>query len=228
MVISQRSTAIEPSSDRHRGGRRLDLSRDDELRNAALGLLAEIGYERLTMDAIAASAGAGKATLYRRWSGKAELVLDAIVCAKSHVTRPDTGSLHGDLTEMFEHAADNDSEFDAQVMVGLVGAMARDEELREAFQERMIAPLLSVLMEVFEAAIARGEIAPVDDLEFVVSVVPAFMLYRHVVFGDAFSPSTLASIVDNVLMPLVTLTPSPSTSRSSRKKPLREETNVHD
>jgi len=203
MAVENVSSIADSTGDRHRGGRRLDSSRDDELRRATLSLLAEIGYERLTMDAIATSAGAGKATLYRRWSGKAELVLDAIACAKNRVTLPDTGSLYGDLMALFEQGPEIDSEFDAQVMVGLVNAMARDDELRAAFQELMITPILLILTEIFHAAISRGEIAPVDNLELVVSIVPAYFLYRHIIFGDGFDTATFISIVDDILLPLV-------------------------
>jgi AcrR family transcriptional regulator len=201
MATTKRPVDVHTSGDRHQGGRRPDSSRDDELRGAALTLLAEIGYERLTMDAIAASAGAGKATLYRRWSGKAELVIDAIISAKNHVDLPDTGSLRGDLVALYQR--DEENQLDAQVMVGLVGAMARDQELRSAFQERMIAPMLRVLTEIFRRAIDRGEIDPVENLERVVSVVPAYFLYRHIVFGDGFDSSTFNSILEDVLLPLV-------------------------
>jgi AcrR family transcriptional regulator len=218
MALEPVSQIADSARDRHRGGRRLDNSRDDELRQATLSLLAEIGYERLTMDAIAANAGAGKATLYRRWSGKAELVLDAIVCAKNRVTLPDTGSLYGDLIALFNQGAEIDSEFDAHVMVGLVNAMARDDELRAAFQEQMIAPLLSVLVAIFHAAVERGEIAPVKNLDLVVSIVPAYLLYRHIIFGDGFDTTTFVSIVDDVLLPLVQFT-SPASVR--RKHPAK-------
>jgi len=201
MAIVQRTNDAPASGDRHRGGRRPDSSRDEELRSAALSLLAEIGYERLTMDAIATSAGAGKATLYRRWSGKAELVIDAIISAKHHLDLPDTGSLRGDLVALYRH--DEANELDAQVMVGLVGAMARDPDLRAAFQERMIEPLLSVLTVIFGRAIERGEIEPVENLERVVSFVPAYFFYRHIVFGDGFDSTTFNEILDDVLVPIV-------------------------
>jgi AcrR family transcriptional regulator len=69
--------ASQVAKARGRGGRSLDSSRDLALREAALALLAEVGYDRLTMDAVAARARAGKTTIYRRWPGKAELVVDA-------------------------------------------------------------------------------------------------------------------------------------------------------
>ena len=79
------------------GGRYLDSSRDMILRDAALVLLAEVGYDRLTMDAVAARARAGKTTIYRRWPGKAELVVDSLNCLKGVPDIPDTGSLQQDL-----------------------------------------------------------------------------------------------------------------------------------
>src|ERR1700679_3413043 len=89
----------------HHGGRPLDASRDDALRASALDLLATIGYDRLTIDKIAAHAGAGKATIYRRWSGKAELIVDALMCQKGALpAAPDTGSLRGDLTALIDQS----------------------------------------------------------------------------------------------------------------------------
>ena len=70
------------------------------LREAALTLLAEIGYDRLTIDKIAACAGAGKATIYRRWSGKAELVVDALSREKAVDSRPIPEPCASDLHEL--------------------------------------------------------------------------------------------------------------------------------
>ena len=72
------------------------------LRDAALELLAEIGYDRLSIDAVAARAKASKMTIYRRWSGKAELVVDALSSLRKPGEVPDTGSLRGDLEAMAE------------------------------------------------------------------------------------------------------------------------------
>ena len=88
------STAEEPGQHR---GRALDVTRCAALRDAALELLAEIGYDRLTIDSVAARAHASKATIYRRWPGKAELVVDALTLLKGAPLVPDTGTLRGDL-----------------------------------------------------------------------------------------------------------------------------------
>ena len=72
--------------------------RETEILDATLQILAEVGYDLLTMDAVAARAKASKATLYRRWKSKPELVVTAVMCHHSDTAAvPDTGSLRGDL-----------------------------------------------------------------------------------------------------------------------------------
>src|SRR3954454_22579107 len=81
-----------------RGGRPRDPSRDGVIRAAILRLLAEVGYGALTMDAVASEAGVGKATIYRRWRTKQDLVVDTTsALTRPEATAPDTGSLEGDL-----------------------------------------------------------------------------------------------------------------------------------
>src|ERR671929_187050 len=94
MAVLPTTDVVRPS----RGGRPRDPSRDGVIRAAILRLLADVGYGALTMDAVAAEAGVGKATIYRRWRTKQELVVDTV----SEVNRAwtiaaDTGSLEGDL-----------------------------------------------------------------------------------------------------------------------------------
>jgi AcrR family transcriptional regulator len=170
-------------------------------------LLAQVGYERLTMDAVASWAGAGKATLYRRWSNKAELVLDALTCEKQMVNAPDTGTLRGDFAALFNHNKGTKSEFEVNIMVGLVSALPHDKELRDAFQDRLIAPLESALASVFERAIARNEIEPVANLSLVVSILPALVLHEHLLVTSTFDESLFTSIVEDVFLPLVRFVP---------------------
>jgi AcrR family transcriptional regulator len=193
-----------PTTERNLGGRHLDASRDDALRDAALTLLAEVGYDRLTVDKIAASAGAGKATIYRRWSGKAELVVDALMCQKEEFVIPDTGDLRGDLTALAVQAsAPEQQPIDSQVMIGLVSALPHDPELRDVFLERLVNPHLATLKMIFERAVARGEIAPVQNLDTVVSILPALILHRVIVMGTVPDEQFFLSIIDQVILPLV-------------------------
>ena len=104
-------------------GRKRDHTRDPEILDAAIDVLAETGYDGMTIDMVAARAKAGKATIYRRWTSKAELVLDAVACMKAgdldpeHL--PDTGTLRGDLVAMIKPHVDRGGRAKLQIMAGL-------------------------------------------------------------------------------------------------------------
>ncbi|HVB51100.1 MAG TPA: TetR/AcrR family transcriptional regulator [Acidimicrobiales bacterium] len=197
------SLSEESIVDRHAGGRHLDASRDDALRAAALELLGEIGYDRLTVDAIAAYAGAGKATIYRRWSGKAELVCDALSCQKQAIPVPDTGSLLGDLESLAQHAMKTNNTSDSQMMVGLASALPHDAELREVFRERLVGPHVAMLKEIFERAVTRGEIPVVKNIDLVVSIIPALVFHRLLILGLAPDTEFVRNVTEGIILPLV-------------------------
>jgi AcrR family transcriptional regulator len=185
----------------HRG-RQLDASRDAALRDAALELLAEIGYDRLSIDAVAARAKASKMTIYRRWSGKAELVVDAITCLRKPGEIPDTGSLRGDLEAMAGSSDGPDIRFDAQLLLGLVTALARDPELRQVFREQLIGWDGIRLRPVFERAVARGEIPAGRNLDLLISVFPALVIHHLLIFGELPGASFTAQVMNELILPL--------------------------
>jgi AcrR family transcriptional regulator len=193
---------------RGRGGRSLDGSRDVVLREAALALLAEVGYDRLTMDAVAARAGAAKTTMYRRWRGKAELVVDALDGVKGVPDTPDTGSLRQDLNALAESIASAESRFGAQVTVGMVGALARDAELRRVFDEKFLAPRMAGFRKVFEQAVARGEMPAGHDLDLLARLFPALALQQLAMSGELPGAGFAARIMDEVVYPLATAPPA--------------------
>jgi AcrR family transcriptional regulator len=202
MDTSAIASTLEESG-QHRG-RTLDATRDDALRDATLELLAEIGYDRLTIDSVAARAHASKATIYRRWPGKAELVVDALSSLKGAPLVPDTGSLRGDLEAIGQGSASADDQFDAQLMMGLITALARDAELRQVFRERLIDPRAAILTRVFEQAMARGEVDPGRNLELLVSLYPALMLQHLLKLGEIPGAHFAQQVIDDVIMPLAT------------------------
>jgi AcrR family transcriptional regulator len=197
--------AAEPGAQEgaaHRG-RQLDASRDAALRDAALELLAEIGYDRMTIDAVAARAKASKMTIYRRWSGKAELVVDAISSIhKPHEAVPDTGSLRGDLEAMARSSDSPDVRFDAKLVLGLVTALAHDPELRRIIREQFLGRGGVRLREVFERAVARGEIPPGRNLDLLVSVFPALALQHLLIFGELPDANFAAQVMNDLILPL--------------------------
>jgi AcrR family transcriptional regulator len=202
--------AGEVDKTRHRGGRYLDSSRDPVLREAALALLAEVGYDRLTMDAVAARARAGKTTIYRRWPGKAELVVDALNSLKGAPEIPDTGSLRRDLCALAESITSAESRFGAQVTIGMVNALARDGELRRVFGEKFIAPRMAGFRTVFERAVARGEMPGRHDLDLLARLFPALALQHLVTSGELPGTRLACQIMDEVVYPLATAPATPT------------------
>jgi AcrR family transcriptional regulator len=204
VTTAESDTAAADAGTTARRGRALDASRDVALRNAAIALLAEIGYDRLTMDAVAARAQSSKTTIYRRWPGKAELVVDALHCLKGTPSAPDTGSLRGDLEAIAKESASTDSQLDAQLMMGLITALARDAELRDVFRERLIDPHTANLKAVFERAIVRGEVSSDRNLNLLVSLYPALMLRHLLTFGEIPDPHFALQVIEDVILPLAT------------------------
>ncbi|MGH3303269.1 MAG: TetR/AcrR family transcriptional regulator [Streptosporangiaceae bacterium] len=202
--MSRARGAGEVDNTRHRGGRYLDSSRDVVLREAALALLAEVGYDRLTMDAVAARARAGKTTIYRRWQSKAELVVDALNSLKGVPEIPDTGSLRQDLRALAESITSAEGQFSAQMTVGMVNAVAHDAGLRRVFGEKFIAPRMAGFRMVFERAVARGEMPGGHDLALLARLFPALGLQQLVMSGELPGTRFARQIMDEVVYPLAT------------------------
>jgi AcrR family transcriptional regulator len=129
-------------------------------------LVTEVGYADTSIGAVAARAGVGKDTVYRRWSGKAELVYEAVFTEAEAVPAPDTGTLAGDLTALLEALI---QEFSAPAaaaaLPGLLADFAADPALQARIRSQFLAPAKARLVAVFERAVRRGEAdqdVPVD------------------------------------------------------------------
>jgi AcrR family transcriptional regulator len=182
---------------------RIEGGREDEILDATVAVVAELGYDRLTMDAVATAAKASKATLYRRWSTKAELVVDAISRAKGcpMPEEVDTGSLRGDLVAMACGAGGFTDEMPMSVIAGLLTALHRDADLKTAFQERFLAPRLELTGRVYERAVARGEIAPGVDIELLSVTLPAVIVHQAYILGVEPTDELILRVIDNVILP---------------------------
>ena len=136
---------------------RVEGDREDEILEAAVELLLELGYDRLTMDAVAKKAHASKATLYRRWESKPELVIDALSRAKKMPDpKPvDTGTLRGDLLGMFcgDHGMSNERA--SHVMGAVITAVSTDPEFARLFRERFIGLKVAMASGIYQRAIER-------------------------------------------------------------------------
>jgi AcrR family transcriptional regulator len=200
------TTADQPASAGVVARPRIEGDREAEILDATLALLASVGYDRLTMDAVATAAKASKATLYRRWTTRADLVIDAIERAKSsaHVLALDTGSLRGDLIAATCHEGGLNDPATVSVLAGIIPALHHDKEFAEAFQQRILKPRIAQSREIYERAQARGEIADDVDLDVLESVLAGIVLHRAFVLKQPIDDAVVARIIDDVVIPAAT------------------------
>jgi AcrR family transcriptional regulator len=182
---------------------RVEGGREEEILDATVTVVAELGYDRLTMDAVATAAKASKATLYRRWTSKAELVVDAISRAKGCPMPEDvdTGSLRGDLISMSCGDGGFTDELPMSVIAGLITALHRDDDLQKAFRERFLAPRLQLISKVYERAVERGEIAPGVDIELLSVTLPAVIVHHAYILGVEPTDDLILRVIDNLILP---------------------------
>ncbi len=154
---------------------RLTPGREGELYEAVLTILCEVGYDSLTMDAVAARTHSSKATLYRRWKSKPELVASALRhCRPVRIEEIDTGSVRGDLVALAGSADEAQLERDAALARGLGHAAHSNPDLQRALRELLIDPEKTALERMLGRAVDRGEIA---------AGTPALDYVLHMMFG---------------------------------------------
>ncbi|OOK80166.1 bacterial regulatory s, tetR family protein [Mycobacterium kansasii] len=146
-----------------------------------LQLLQQHGYDRLTVDAVAATARASKATVYRRWPSKAELVLAAFVEGiRQVVVPPDTGTLRGDLLQLGELVCEQARQHTSTIRAVLV-EVARNPALNDVMQHQFVDQRKALMHHIVQQAVDRGEIdgAAIDDELW--DVLPGYLMFRFIV-----------------------------------------------
>ena len=183
------------------GDRRPGRPRSEETRRAiltaAIDELTERGYSQLSVEGIAARAGAGKQTIYRWWSSKADVVLDALLdAAASAIAVPDQGSLDADhnafLADTFRQRGQR------PVLVGLMAEALLDPAFATQFRDCFLFGRRDALRTVLVRAAARGEIAPDVAPEMLLDIVFGVLWYRLLLDHaplDAAAGRQLATLV---------------------------------
>jgi AcrR family transcriptional regulator len=207
-------TQTELTAERPKLGRKRDHSRDPEILECALDVVAEVGYDGMTIDMVAARAKAGKATLYRRWASKADLVLEAVACLKAAEidldALPDTGTLRGDLLAMIKTPTIREAERKLKVMVGIASMIARNPELAAAAQAVLVEPRATVNRILFQRAKDRGEISEHADIEALCMITPSMVSYRVLMLGIPVDRAFLISVIDGIVLPAAGIQPAAS------------------
>jgi AcrR family transcriptional regulator len=147
--------------------------------DATLRMLGTHGVAGLTIEGVAAEAGVGKTTIYRRWPTKTELILAAISDIVPRGDPPDTGTMGGDMAALAE------TQRERLAGSGLAGIVPRvlaesmsDPELHREFVERVVTPFRDLLRLFIERGIERGELRPDLEVEALVDLLHAMPVYK--------------------------------------------------
>jgi AcrR family transcriptional regulator len=204
------SAVMAESPRTSRGGRPRDPSRDGVIRAAILSLLAEVGYGALTMDAVAAQAGVGKATIYRRWRTKEDLVVDTIAeISRAQVTPADTGTLEGDLREMLHTIVGVVTGPTGAATQALLSTVPHHPALAAAFRDGPIGVWQQAFEQIFARAEARGEVRPGLTGSVAAEAMTAPFVQRWLVNGLPVTEEYADQVLSQVVMPLVRASWSP-------------------
>lgn len=195
------ATPVEPA---RQPRPRVEGDREREILAATVAILGEVGYDRLTLDAVAVRAHASKATLYRRWHGKVSLVIDAIASVKAAPSTPDTGTLRGDLLAAFCSPGGLSERSAQATFASVVTAMSRDRAFAHAFRRQVLAPRTAATRAIFERARERGEIAPDVDLDLLAPALAGIVLHRTFVLGHAPDRALVTRVIDQIILPAAT------------------------
>lgn len=189
--------------DAPRLGRPRDPSRDTDILDAAIDVLADTGFEGMTIDMVAARAKAGKATLYRRWPSKTALVLDALACLKAVDLDdlPDTGTLRGDLLALSRPRSLHEGERKMRVLAGVVTMLSQEPGLADAAKAALIEPRAAAHRILLQRAVDRGEIAADADIELLSTLLPAMATFRALALREPVDRDYMTRIIDGVLLP---------------------------
>ena len=178
--------------------------REAELLEVTLRLLQQEGYDGLTVDAVAATARASKATVYRRWPTKAELVLAAFIEGVRQVAvAPETGTLRGDLLQMGEVICEH-ARTHASTMRAVLVEVSRNPALNDVMQHQFLDQKKALFEHVLGQAVERGEIDAAAITEDLWDLMPGYLIFRSIWSGRGPTRRTVEALVDDVMIPSLT------------------------
>lgn len=159
-------------------GRPRSVQSHQAMLQATLGLLAEVGFDAMSIEAIAARAGVGKTTIYRRYSSKEELVADAIESMREEVLIPDTGNLWSDIDALIENAAQITlSPLGRQTVAMIISSASSNSGFAQIYWTKYLQPRRQGFAVVIERAKARNEVQADLDPGLVFDTISGIMLY---------------------------------------------------
>lgn len=195
--MTKTSTEAGPPKVVRTPGRPRDPKRDDVILAATLELLAEDGFNDMSMEAVALRAGVGKPTIYRRWPSKTALVIDALSQHAPAIEIPEGATVREQLTALMVGLARSMRTGPAgRIMAGLVAQIHHDPELAEVFRDAFVAKRRRLVFVLLREGIERGELRPDLDLELAADQLAGPCVMRRLVTGGSLGDAVAAKLVD--------------------------------
>jgi AcrR family transcriptional regulator len=183
-------------------GRPRDQGRDQAIHQAAIAVLADVGFDRTTIEAIAQRAHVGKATIYRRYRNKEEIVMAAMrehtICTLPQI---DCGNLRDDLVTLISEHVKLLKGPDGELMMSILSIAHRDPELGKLLNKNNPIDTDSQASAIFERAISRGEVSKNFNFNFFSEVVPSIITHRIFITHQPVNKVFIEQLVDELLMP---------------------------
>lgn len=191
--------SVSEAEAKRRGGRPRDPACDEAILRATRELFAQDGYAGVSIEGIAARAGVGKATVYRRYESKAHLVVEAVRSGPDvEEVLPDTGNLRADLLAMMRPLAARLQGDESKLLTTFAIERMRHAELAEEFNRSVIGMKRVHMRRLVQAAVDRGDLHADTDVELVSEALPAY-LWHHAVYSLPITDDLLERVLDVVL-----------------------------
>jgi AcrR family transcriptional regulator len=181
-----------------RPGRPRDTRVEQAVLDATVDLVSEVGFGGLTVEAVAARAGVGKATIYRRWPSKEALLIASMTCLANNLEPPDTGSLRTDIIQSFAALAEHMNTSDAgRMLPQLVAEACSNPEMGELYRH-FVDERRQMARTLLKRAKARGELRDGVDVELLIDMVSGVIFYRRLVSGAVIDPAAGVVVADMI------------------------------
>ncbi len=187
----------------------------DAIHDAVFAELADVGYAGFTVEAVAARAKTGKASIYRRWGTKADLVVDAFLARFGgpgdilEELRSDPGATTRELLVRLATRIWAASEAAGEVMRAVACEATRDPDLASAVDQKVHGPKREAFVELLRRGVERGEVRPDAACALYADILPAMLTYRMVLNNQPVTEQDAVEIVDHVVLPLIAATSVP-------------------
>lgn len=209
-IVTATQTATRTRPGALVASRRRGAALEDAILAAAFAELTEVGYSAFTVEGVSARARTGKASIYRRWPTKQELVMDALL---SGLPTPEQSGFPAEFDDSVTtiDALHQLARTIASVITSRAGDAMRaikcealtDPDLARLIDDRFQAPRRAALLQLLRRGVARGEVRPDAATELVADVIPAVMMHRVIMQREPLSEDDIRAIIDQVFVPLV-------------------------